>query len=89
MSVPGVTVNQGCEGVPAVHVRLSPPVLVMVMVWDAGLVLAVVVNFSLVVLRCMTDGEILIVIVIGMTDGLPPVGLPVSGSTALMVTLVE
>lgn len=49
--------------------------------------LAVVVNARAVVLSCIAGGKMLIVI--GITDGLPPTALPVSESTALIVTLVE
>ena len=45
------------------------------------------VNARAVVLSCMAGGKMLILM--GITDGLPPTGLPVIGSTALMVTLVE
>ena len=61
MAVPGATVNQDCEGVPTFQVRPSPPVLVMVIVLDGGLLLAVVVNASLVLLSFMAGGEMLMV----------------------------
>lgn len=88
----GVTVSQGWEGVPAVQVRVPPPVLVMVMVWAAGLAPTVVVKARAVALNCIAGGGgggAVMVTFMATDAGLPATTPPVAGSTALMVTEVE
>src|SRR5579859_432963 len=88
----GVTVSQGWEGVPAVQLRVPPPVLVIVMVWAAGLVPAVVVKLRAVGPNCMAGGGgggAATVMLMGTVAGLPFTAVPVAGSTALMMTEVE
>src|SRR5579859_1093290 len=85
----GVTVSQGWEGVPAVQLRVPPPVLVIVIVWAAGLVPAVVVKLRVVALNCMAGGGAITVTLMGTVAGLPVTAVPVAGLTALMVTEVE
>ena len=80
------TVNQDCDGVPAVHVRPSPPALVRSTDCADGFTPTVVVYVSAVVLRAIKGGATLIVI--GTTIGLPATVVPVNGSIALIVTLV-
>src|SRR5579863_4485003 len=81
-----LSVNQVCEGLPATHVRPSPPVLVRLTFCGDGLTPTVVVNESDVVSSDMAGGATLIVI--GTVTGLPATALPVIGSIALTVTLV-
>ena len=54
-----------------------------------GLTPAVVVNARAVVLNCMAAGGAVMVMLIATTDGLPLTTPLLSGSVALMVTLVE
>ena len=81
--------SQGCEGVPAVQLRVPPPVLVIVMVWVAGLVPAVVVKLKAFVFNCMAGGGAVTVTPIETVAGLPVTAVPVAGFTAVMVTEVE
>src|SRR5260370_19375488 len=87
----GVTVNHAADGVPPFQDRVSPPVFWMVMVCAAGLLPAVVVNARLpevsVILSVICGGAI--VMVTAIVDGLPTTTLPVIGSNAVIVTLVE
>lgn len=59
------------------------------MVWADGLTPTVVVNARAVGLNCMAAGGAVMVMLIATTDGLPLTDPLVSGSVALMVTLVE
>ena len=81
---PGV--NQDWEGVPAVQVKPSPPMFVNTTSCEDGFMLTEVVYESVVVFKVIDGGAT--VIVIGMMEELPATLLPVSGSTALTVTLV-
>lgn len=83
----GLTVSQGAEGVPAVHLRPLPPVLVTTTVCAAGLLPpAVAVKLTVVVLSCKAGGAMLMMI--GIVIGLFATGLPVAGSVAVTTTLV-
>ena len=77
------------EGVPAVQVRVPPPVFVIVIVCAAGLVPAVVVKFRALALNCMAGGGPVMVILMGTLAGLPVTGFPMEVSTPLMVTEAE
>ena len=84
----GPTVSQvAVDGVLAVHVKVPPPLLVTLI--DCGVVPlpAVALKDTLFVLTCIEGGATLIVI--DITAGLPETALPVIGSMALMVRLVE
>jgi hypothetical protein len=84
----GPTVSQvAADGVLAVHVKVPPPPLVTLI--DCGVILlpAVALKDTLFVLTCIEGAATLIVI--GITAGLPETALPVIGSMALMVRLVE
>ncbi len=87
-SLAGMTVSQlAADGVLAVHVKVPPPLLVTLI--DCGVVPlpAVALKVTLFVLTCIEDVATLIVI--DITAGLPETALPVIGSMALMVRLVE
>lgn len=88
LSLAGLTVSQAAaDGVLAVHVKVPPPLLVTLI--DCGVVPlpAVALKVTLFVLTCIEDVATLIVI--DITAGLPETALPVIGSMALMVRLVE
>src|SRR5579875_3984456 len=83
----GVTVSQAVEGVPTVHCKPSPPMLVMPTVCDAGLLPpAIALKLSVVVLSCMAGAATLMVM--GIVTGLFATGLPVTESVAVIATLV-
>lgn len=84
----GPTASQvAADGVLAVHVKVPPPLLVTLI--DCGVVPlpAVALKDTLFVLTCIEGAATLIVI--GITAGLPETALPVIGSMAPMVRLVE
>ena len=81
--------SQDWEGVPAVQLRVPPPLLVMVMVWACGFVPAVVVKFRVVALNCMAGDGAVTVILMGTATGLPVTAPPVAVLVALMETEVE
>lgn len=82
----GETVNQLADGRLTVQPRPSPPVLVIVMLCEAGLLPCIASKDRLVGLTCIAGAATLMVI--DTIVPLPFVGLPVDGSTALTVTLV-
>ncbi len=86
LPVVGVTVNHVEDGVPTVHVNVSPPVFCIVMGCAAGLFPTVVVNVRLFALSVIWGGAMLMVI--GTVDGLPATARLVIGSIALIITLV-
>lgn len=87
LPVAGVTANHGWDGVPAVHVNVSPPMFCRLIVWAVGLVPAVVVNVKAFALSAIWGGGM--VTVMATVDGLPVTARPVLGSVALITTLVE
>jgi hypothetical protein len=82
----GEAVNQPADGRLTVQPRLPPPVLVILIVCEEGLLPCVAENDRLVLSTCMTGGVILIVTV--TVVGLPAIddGGFVAGFTALIVT---
>src|SRR5690349_13196784 len=72
LPVVGETTNQGCEGVPTVHVNVFPPGFRTLTVCAAGFVPAVVVNAREVTLSNISGGGMLIVTV--TVTGLPETG---------------
>lgn len=80
----GLTVNHDADGVPAVHCRVPPPVLLMTIDCADGSVPAVLVKLIVLVLICMAGAATLITT--GIVIGLPTAGFPVLVSIALKVT---
>lgn len=80
------TLSHDCDGVPLLHVKVLPPVLVSVMDCGAGFCPVVVVKERPSVLSCMAGCETLMVIAI--VAELPVTGFPVFASVALTVALV-
>ncbi len=83
----GAVDNHPADGAPTVQFRLPPPLLVMVIACDGGLLLPwVPLKERLVEFTCMAGG--VIVMLSDTVAGLPAVGWLVDGSIALTSTLM-